>query len=277
MAYKSYSKRHRTRSGRMSGRDRALQHIREAEELSAELGGTDEDVKAYFFSLSEAELRKVLAEYGQAFGQDKREYAEKTFYLWRGGHRKMSGLVAGRLYSLLPRRMPLHTKYAMVKTLWTKYSPKSDKRLLIGPDASPEDVFSQLVEHACSTIQSYQVPEPMQRRFQWLSDGDVGVYQQLLNHFLREDLELAVATVEAKVPIFFNHIRSNPSLNQQFTETIQVGGHRMELTFSNRFRGISVGSRSSGSSGADDNGCLWSILTVGGIILLLIILGNAWA
>ena len=35
------------------GQERALQHIQEAKDLSRELGGTDEDVKSYFFSLVE--------------------------------------------------------------------------------------------------------------------------------------------------------------------------------------------------------------------------------
>jgi hypothetical protein len=38
------------------GHKKALQHIHEAEELSQQLGGTDEDVKKYFFSLPPKEL-----------------------------------------------------------------------------------------------------------------------------------------------------------------------------------------------------------------------------
>lgn len=51
MAY--YNRRGYRRYGRGIsdiGLERALQHIREGEELSRELGGTDKDVKQYFFS-----------------------------------------------------------------------------------------------------------------------------------------------------------------------------------------------------------------------------------
>ena len=44
-------KRHKSYGNRSVGLERALKHIREAETLSSELGGTDKDVKEYFFSL----------------------------------------------------------------------------------------------------------------------------------------------------------------------------------------------------------------------------------
>ena len=40
----------------------------------------------------------------------------ETYEDWKTGKRQMSGLVASRLYSMLPPTMPLETKYSMVKT-----------------------------------------------------------------------------------------------------------------------------------------------------------------
>src|SRR5436305_370445 len=73
------------------GLERALHHIREAKDLSHELGGTDEDVKRYFFDLSSEELRRILDEYEREHGKAAREYAETTIPAWRSGSRKMSG------------------------------------------------------------------------------------------------------------------------------------------------------------------------------------------
>ena len=42
------------------GLERALKHIEEANILSEELGGTDKDVKEYFFSLPENKLKNYL-------------------------------------------------------------------------------------------------------------------------------------------------------------------------------------------------------------------------
>ncbi len=69
--YRSYNKR-------SVGHERALEHIREAEALTRELGGTDKDVKSYFFSLSAAQLRSIFDKYESQYGNLAREYAEKT-------------------------------------------------------------------------------------------------------------------------------------------------------------------------------------------------------
>ena len=69
----------RYRSKRRSlGHERALEHIREAQALSQELGGTDVDVKKYFFSLSAIQLKGILDKYEMQYGNSAREYAEKT-------------------------------------------------------------------------------------------------------------------------------------------------------------------------------------------------------
>jgi len=102
------------------GSEYALQHIREARNLSHELGGTDEDVKRYFFGLSSAELRPILDEYERENGKAAREYAETTIPQWRSGSRQMSGQNAARLFKLLPRFMHLNSKYDIVESLWEK-------------------------------------------------------------------------------------------------------------------------------------------------------------
>ena len=50
------------------GLERALQHIEDARRLTAELGGTDQDVKEYLFSLSRQQLGPILDAYEQKYG-----------------------------------------------------------------------------------------------------------------------------------------------------------------------------------------------------------------
>lgn len=81
--------------GRSYGREMAERHIREAIELSAELGGTDQDVKRYFFSLSPDRLRQILEQYGRLHGEPAREYAEKTILGSQGAPRCRGWLLLG--------------------------------------------------------------------------------------------------------------------------------------------------------------------------------------
>src|SRR5215472_11802504 len=109
----SRSRRGRSRSyhgSRSHRRERALEHIAAAKRLTAELGGMDEAVKAYFFSLPPVELTAILDDYQRTYGSNAHQYAANTIAKWRTGRRKMSGEVAERLFSLLPPRMPLGVK-----------------------------------------------------------------------------------------------------------------------------------------------------------------------
>jgi hypothetical protein len=145
-----YRSRHRRspryRSGRSAGIERALQHIREAEELTRELGGTDKDVKEYFFRLSHRELGKVLELYGQRHGDKARLYAEETIPRWRSGSVKMAGQTAARLFDLLPPLMPLSDKYRLAENLWRHVGPSSKRRLRVGLDATLEEAVAKAQE-----------------------------------------------------------------------------------------------------------------------------------
>ena len=83
------------RYSRSAGHERALEHIREAQQLTRELGGSDQDVKKYFFSIPQNDLREILDEYEVRFGTKARDYAEETLPKWRDGQVQMSGLGGG--------------------------------------------------------------------------------------------------------------------------------------------------------------------------------------
>jgi len=249
------------------GLERALEHIREAEELSRELGGTDKDVKKYFFSLPPRERKKVFEEYGRKYGKIKQEYAEHTFHKWKTGQVKMSGLVAGRLFNLLPPRMPLKDKYALVKTLWKEYCPKSDKALLIGAHADEQEIIDIIKSYLMDVVINYQIPEPLERRFNWLATGDVNIKQQLLNYFLQKEKELIVHALKYRIPILLSHLRENESITQKMAQKIEIGKHKLEINFNPKKSGIKLIDRSEyfkskiSASGFDKMGCLiWIII-----------------
>jgi hypothetical protein len=248
-----------------AGREAARQHIREAEQLSRELGGTDKDVKEYFFSLPPHELAGVLDSYGRKYGSSKQDYAEQAMPRWRSGRTKMSGLVAGRLYDFLPPRMPIKTKYNLVKTLWEKFSPRSHKVLRIGPDAHEPNVITAVQNHIFETITNYNIPEPLGMRFKWLSMGDVTVQQQLLNHFLEIEKKQAVELTQVQLPVMLKHLRQSGDKIHRLNQCIEIGNHKFDLAFDKKALGVTLeepqlyGSRSSGG----DLTWLWWIVGLG--------------
>jgi hypothetical protein len=232
---------------RRNGRSRcglevALRHIEDARRLSEELGGTDSDVKVYFFQLDGKELRAVLDEYGLKYGKGKKEYAEEILPLWRSGSRKMSGLVAERLFNLLPPRMPLSTKYDMVRTLWEQNSPMSHASFVVGPDCDPNVATREIEGHLLEVVTKYKIHDPLEKRFRWLSSGDVSIRQELLNHFLHEERRLIESDVRTRIPVLLDHLRHAGCWTDRITQEYMIGKHKIDLFFEPRERGIRKGS-----------------------------------
>ena len=262
-------------SRRESGRERAERHIREARELSAELGGTDQDVKEYFFGLSPQELTPILDEYGRRNGASAREYAELTIPKWESGQVQMSGMVASRLFRLLPPRMPLEAKYRLTKSLWTHVGPSSDKRVRVGNDATLGDVLAVASRHMADVAVHYTVPEALERRFAWLTARDVHLRQQILNRLQDEERELVVEAIRQQFPILQGHSSGHGGqYTQRLTQTVRVAKHTMELVFDHSLAGVHLEDRTRASFAAEDRGSdltwLWWAAGIG--LLLLFIL-----
>jgi hypothetical protein len=234
------------------------------------LGGTDKDVKDYFFSLPPSRLTHVLRLYGQKFGEDKREYAANTMSDWRAGRRKMSGLVAGRLFNLLPPLMPIDEKYKLTESLWRHVGPSSKRRLRVGMDASLDQAMTKAREHVEGVVNGYHIPEGLARRFEWLSSGDVTIKQQLLNHVQALEKKLVVEDLRQRLPVLIEHLRQDSSnMTKRAAHTLTVGKHELEVLIDRKASGASLEewSSSSGSARQSNMAWLWLVLGIAAIVL----------
>jgi hypothetical protein len=260
-----------------AGYERARQHIEDARRLSAELGEMDKDVKDYFFSLSQAELRNVLNEYERRHGRARREYAEETIPKWRSGTVTMSGTVAERLFSLLPPRMPLASKYKLTEGLWKHVGPSSKKRLRVGLEADLEIILTAVRNHIEEVVVNYRVPENLERRFMWLAAGDVSVKQQLLNHLRQMEKAHVVEGARLQLPMMLEHLRSDSGNHtHRLTQTLKIGKHELEIMPDRNFSGVALEewtppSRLSGSgaSGCFSSTWFWWVVAAVALYLLL--------
>jgi len=222
-----------------AGSERARRHIEEAHRLSQELGGSDEDVKKYFFSLPSNQLRQILEAYQEKYGREARLYAEKTLHKWRSGQVTMSGMVASRLFELLPPRMPLTAKYALTENLLRHFGPTSKKKLLIGLNANVEDVIDTVRTHIEAVVVDYKIASNLERRFDWLAAGDVHTKQDLLNHFRAMEKSLVVEGARAQVPIMLEHLRGNEGRNtHRLAQVLKIGKHELELLVDRKSSGV---------------------------------------
>lgn len=273
---RGYSYRSRYNSGYKAAR----KHILEAAELSRELGGTDRDVKSYFFGLEGPKLKSVLYEYGKKYGEDKRQYAEEALPHWRSGQRKMSGVVAGRLFALLPHHMPISKKFELVESLWKFKRPSSTRTIYVGPEADVDKLTSMVREHFKLKVQSYTIDDTTAKRFDWLAENDAKLCQDLRNHFLHlEKEQLATASFD-RIRIMLEQIQRMEKNHQTIKQTFEVGKHKVELQFSPESQDISdrapkqsyVFNPDSGSSSSDDRN--WGFMIIIAAVIIFFILKN---
>jgi hypothetical protein len=217
-----------------------LAHIAAAKRLTAELGGMDQAVKAYFFSLPPVELTAILDDYQRAYGSKAHQYATDTIPKWRTGRRKMSGDVAERLFNLLPPRMPLGVKYKLVEGLWHHVGPNSKHRIRVGADANVAEVIELARSKITEFVVNYKIPSNLEGRFNWLSAGDVSVKQMLLSHIQEVEKTIVVEAVRAQVPVMLEHLRSAGLQTGRLAQIVRVGKHELELLMDKTVRGAQI-------------------------------------
>ena len=258
---------------RNAGYDRAMQHIREGRELSNLLGGTDNTVKQYLFNLPRNQLDVVLKEYGHKHGEAAEMYAKETMPRWRNGTVKMSGMVAERLYRLLPSKMPLRTKFNIAEELWRHVGPSSSKVLRFGRNASYEEIISTAENHISEVVLSYEIPDTLQRRFDWLSTADITVKQQLLNYLRDLDKGLVMEASRLQVRSMLNHLSTEQAkFTHVYEHTVEVGKHRLKLVADNNLDGCVLEDDVPSRYNAKGNtGWIFFLLFVGLVILFLVL------
>jgi len=251
--YKRYSS-HRNDSGY----ERARKHIAEAKALSEELGGNDKDVKEFFFNLDGADLRSVLDAYEQRYGRSPREYAESALPQWKSGRKKMSGLVASRLFALLPDFMSIEDKFSLVESLWKHIGPRSTRYIYIGKLATTEDVRELVKKELGQLTTSWTIPDQMKQRFDWLSKGDVEIEQRLLAHIVELERNQSRQSATSLVTEFMQRYESERSSSLTlFRHTINVGNQKLQIEFSDKqeseCRETPMPREHSGSTSSDTN------------------------
>ncbi|TWI60487.1 hypothetical protein IQ16_07607 [Bradyrhizobium huanghuaihaiense] len=261
------------------GHERARQHIEDAKRLTAELGGTDQDVKEYFFSLSPRSLTVILDAYEQQYGSGPRAYAQSTIAKWKTGAVHMSGTVAERLFRLLPPRMPLQEKYKLIENLWTHVGPKSRKVLKVGLNGDIQQIIDVIRGHMNDVVVRYAIPTSLEKRFEWLCAGDSRAKQDFLNHFLEHEKTFVVEGARRRIPVLLEHLRSSTGANtHRAAEVLKIGNHELEVTLDPSATGVCLEEpyveRSWSTRTSTEETSYWWVLWVLGAIVVLYALSH---
>jgi hypothetical protein len=156
----------------------------------------------------------------------------------RTGRVQMGGMVAERLFNLLPPQMPLGVKYKLVEGLWHHVGPSSRHRIRVGVDANVAEVIELARSKIAEFVVNYKIPSNLENRFNWLAAGDVSVKQILLTHIQEVEKAIVVEAVRAQVPVMLEHLRSAGSQTGRLAQIVRVGKHELELLMDKTVTGV---------------------------------------
>lgn len=228
MAYRYY------KSYRQYNRNYAAEkHIREAGEFSTLVGGADREIKEYFFSLGEESLHLIFVKYGGLYGLQAKDYAQKTYLKWKNGQVQMSGIVAKRLFNLLPPIMDLSKKYEIAQHIWEYSSPCSNLYLLVRQDTPLSTITNKVHSHLSQYTSEHMIPEAISNSFKWLSESDVVIYEQLLNYFRNQEFELAVTKIQSIIPTLQRQASQSGVTINELQVKIPVQKHNIYIKIDN--------------------------------------------
>jgi hypothetical protein len=212
------------------GSERAKWHVAQARAFSGEVGHADAAVKEAFFRLSGKALDYLLDKYGELYGEDARDYARSTIPKWRSGTVQMSGMVAKRLFELLPPYMRTEDKNNIVEAIWKWYGPRSRRFVYVGPDGNADAILADLEAHFGNLNVLYPIPETLKNRFDWLSENDAAAKERLLNHFMDQQRRAAIASARLNVPMMLARMQADTEGKiSKLNHTVFVGNHHVEI------------------------------------------------
>jgi hypothetical protein len=214
---------------RNKGLEAALRHIEEARQFTREIGGSDVDVKEYLFSLSGIELDSIFSDYGKKFGQQAENYAREAFPKWKSGRTRMSGMVCKRLFDILPPKMPLEKKYELAENIWKHFGPSSKKSYQIGPNTPILIILETIIKELDDVVTEYSIPENVRNRFNWLSNGDINVKEQLLNHFRQLEKTLVSEKVHLELPVLQKQVKEQADITGDIRSVLQIHKHEISI------------------------------------------------
>lgn len=180
-------------------RDWGAYQASKRDQLTSTFAGIDKDIETIFLNLDSRSLEKMFWRYGKSFGDNAERYARKTYPHWKKGTTKLSGQTAERLLNLIPPFLSQEKRYVLVKKLRDHYM--SRQYLTERVTTTPEDwkqVLIPIINRFVETSSSFKLPESMQNRVTWLSDGDAVSANKILTSLEQEEANLRTTYLDAE-------------------------------------------------------------------------------
>lgn len=189
--------------------------------LTSTFGGIDRDVERLFLALDRDDIDDLLEEYEEEHGRPAAKYARDTIPKWRKGSVRMSGKVAERLLQLVPPRLPLATRFELVKKLRAANFSKTRRSVHTTPQNWQQDLEPAIVA-LVKYGQSAQLSDAIKERVAWLADGDTAAAERLLDQAMHEEARIRLAYLDVEFRRMEQMIAATNGLETQVSHTLEL-------------------------------------------------------
>src|ERR1043165_9792698 len=202
--------------------------------LSAALSGFDKDILERFYSLTPDQLTRLLNIYSDSYGDGPAGYARKTYDNWRHGAVRPSAQTINRLLDSLPLVLNFDGKCDLLRRLRERHRKLEHHSLKVKADDWKEHVVP-LVKAVIQKAYRANLPEAVERRLTWLSNGDMQTARAILAHSQALEGAVAVALLQDEIRNIENAL-TNLDGKGKVTHTIRLPYSQIHLKISGRRR-----------------------------------------
>lgn len=143
-------------------------------------------------NLDEKAVNELLELYKIEFGKGAARYAKRTYKKWKSGEVQPATQTFERFLVNLPRVMSYDLKCEILRLFMEEYATKEEYSLEVYTD-DWEEKLAPLVRQIIDRAFTAQLPAAVERKLQWLGEGDMQVAQSLLRSSQAEEGKIMVS------------------------------------------------------------------------------------
>jgi hypothetical protein len=142
--------------------------------------------------LDDKQLDELLDLYKQEFGKGPARYARRTYKNWKTGKVQPISQTYDRFLLHLPKVMSFDLKCEVLRNFMEEYAAKDNYKLDVYT-SDWEGKLAPLVNQIVDKAYSVQLPDELERKLKWLTDGDMRAAHELLKASQVEEGKIVVS------------------------------------------------------------------------------------
>jgi len=142
--------------------------------------------------LDQEAVEELLALYKKQFGDGAARYARRTYRKWKAGDVKPVKQTYERFLVHLPKVMSYDLKCEVLRAFMKEYAPKDNYDVKVYTD-DWEEKITPFVRQIVDKTYTAQLPIEVERKLQWLGDGDMQLAREILRRSQAEESRVIVS------------------------------------------------------------------------------------